>query len=392
MKRALFVVLGEKGHIHPFLGPAQALAARGVDVAFYAPTDVSSALSRLGLRFVGPRSLPVQGQNRGEAFAALVADAGRLERWIRAMLLDSVPDFVEALDAVVAAERPDVLVIDPMAYAAAIVAERRRVPWIGLSTSLNPLFSELPDTPLGRTIGRLAVDRDRLFDHYGVRARFAVCDVLSPGVTGCFSTDALAGDVPAGVALLGPSLPRGARGDEPSFDWGALDPARPLVVMSLGSQIWHQPRMFQAAIEATAALDVTLLASIGTLDLGPLPAHVVTAPYLPQIAALERAAALVTHGGANSIMEALWAGAPMLVSPICNDQHHNAELLARRSAAVVADLATDSVASVRGALEALLSTGRERSAAAHITASYRSADGASAAAALIERCAAGSAE
>lgn len=384
MRRALFVVLGEKGHIHPFLGPAQALAARGVEVMFYAPSDVSEGLARAGLAFVGPRGVPAHAQHRGAAFAALVADAARLERWIRAMLLDSVPAFVDALDAVVDATGPDALVIDPMAYGAAIVAERRGLPWIPLSTSLNPLFPALPETPLGRTVGRLAEERDHLLARYGVRGRFAVCDLLSPHGTGCFGTEALAGLPPAGVALLGPSLTRGPRGDEPHVDLGSIDRGRPLVVMSLGSQIWHQPRMFEAAIEATRALGVTLFASSGELDLGPVPPHVVTAPYLPQVSVLTRAAAFITHGGANSIMESLWAGAPMLVSPICNDQHHNAELLARRGAAIRADLASDPVISVRDALERLLADGPERRAVAQISASYRARDGAAAAAALIE--------
>ena len=48
MRRVLFVVLSEKGHVHPFIGPAQELAARGVEVAFYAPCDLSAPLGRAG--------------------------------------------------------------------------------------------------------------------------------------------------------------------------------------------------------------------------------------------------------------------------------------------------------------------------------------------------------
>jgi zeaxanthin glucosyltransferase len=43
-------------------------------------------------------------------------------------------------------------------------------------------------------------------------------------------------------------------------------------------------------------------------------------PYLPQVALLQRAAVMVTHGGNNSVTEALTAGVPMVVLPFSTDQ------------------------------------------------------------------------
>ena len=43
-------------------------------------------------------------------------------------------------------------------------------------------------------------------------------------------------------------------------------------------------------------------------------------PFLPQVALLDRAALLVTHGGNNSVTEALSAGVPMVVLPFSTDQ------------------------------------------------------------------------
>src|SRR4051812_46172024 len=156
MMRALFVIIGEKGHIHPFLGPAAELQARGVEVAFYAPVDVGRGLARAGFDrfFCGADSLPdPPSQNRGAEFAALVADPARLRAWIKAVLLDVVPSQVERLTAVVRAERPQLLVIDPMMYAGAIVAGREGLPWAGLSTSLNPVVvgDDMPSALLETT-------------------------------------------------------------------------------------------------------------------------------------------------------------------------------------------------------------------------------------------------
>ncbi len=100
--------------------------------------------------------------------------------------------------------------------------------------------------------------------------------------------------------------------------------------MSLGSQIYHQPRMFRIVAEAIASEPVEAIFAMGELaGFIPLPSNVRAVKYAPQLAVLARAAAAITHGGANSIMEAFAEGIPLLVSPICNDQHHNARFVSR---------------------------------------------------------------
>jgi zeaxanthin glucosyltransferase len=378
MMRALFVIIGEKGHIHPFLGPAAELQARGVEVAFYAPVDVGRGLARAGFDrfFCGAESLPdPPSQNRGAEFAALVADPARLRAWIKAVLVDVVPGQVERLTAVVRAERPQLLVIDPMMYAGAIVAGREGLPWAGLSTSLNPVVvgDDMPSALL-ETTRALDPQRHALFRAHGLSARFRVCDVLSPHLTACFSTPALVGAPPPDVKLVGPSWPRRTRGDEPEFEWSRLDD-RPLVSMSFGSQIFHQPALFRLVAEATADLGVQLLCSVGNLELGRLPAHVVTVPYFPQLEILARSAVFITHGGANSVMEATTLGVPMLVAPLCNDQFHNAAFVSRAGTGTTLDLASATAPEVRAVLVRLLGDPGIRARAAQVAASYRDQDG-----------------
>ena len=377
MSRALFVVLAERGHVHPFIGPAQALAARGHRVGFYAPCDLRGPLGRAGFAevFVGSAdAAPPPDGNRGRRFAELVRDPLRLRAWIRAMLIDTVPLEVERLTAVVDAFAPDVIVADPMAYAAPIVAARRGVPWAAVSTSLNPV---VPDDWTSELIATTsALPRAALFAEYGVAdARFRVSDCLSPELNVAFTTRALVGAAPPDVLLAGASLPLEHRGDE--GEPLALGDPRPLVLMALGSQIYHQPRMFEVVVAASRGQAWQLVLAAGDLagELD-LPPDVTAVAYAPQLALLKRARAMISHGGANSVMEALAHGVPLLVSPICNDQPHNARFVAAAGAGVGCDLATASPEQVRAHLGELCGDGPHRAAARRIAVSYREAGGA----------------
>lgn len=391
MTRVLFCVIPEKGHLNPYIGPAQALQELGIEVVFHAAADISAQLRAAGLdRFVGPRGAAATDENRGATFAACVRDAAWLRRWIGGLLVDGVADAVEPLRAVLRAVRPDVVALDPMLYAAAIACELQGIPWAALSNSLNPLLTDDIDSELLRTVRALAPARQALFARFGLSPRFSGCDLLSPRLTVAFATEALAGPR-AGVALVGPSLPRARRGDEPPFDDAQLDPTKPLVYMSLGSQIYHQPLLFRRVMAAVTDRPVQLLLSASELvdspELGPLPANVIAARYVPQLRILERAAAFVTHGGANSVMEAIARAVPLLVTPICNDQFHQARFIAAAGVGIGLDIASATAADVWRALTSLLADGPVRARMNALAATYRR-DGAAETARLISALAA----
>lgn len=385
--RVLFCVIPEQGHLNPMIAPAEHLQAAGAEVAFHAASDLSAPLARAGLTFVGSREPgPPPERRRGEAFAAQVRDAAWLRRWIRGLLVDAVPDEVPRLRRAIAVERPDVVAIDPMVYAAAIACGLEGVPWAAISNSLNPVLPDTLDSELLRTVRWLAADRDALFARYGLSGRFRGCDLLSPDLTVAFTTEALSGGPVAGVSQVGPSLPRGVRGDEAPFPWAWLTGA-PLVYMSLGSQIYHQPAAFRAAIAALAGRPLQLVLSVSELldapdALGPLPPNVLAVRYAPQLALLRRAQAFISHGGANSVMEAIAFGVPLLISPLCNDQFHQVHFVERAGIGRTLDLRAAAPADVSGALDALVSPGPIRERMARVSASYQ-VDGAEEAARLI---------
>lgn len=337
-KRVLWCVLPERGHYNPMLGSAAELEARGVEVTFYAPRDIRAQLRAAGVeRFVAPAGRGESAEaNRGAEFAALLADPVRLREWIGLMLVDGAEADIEPLRAVIREVRPHVVALDAMAYAAAIAAHLEGVPWVCVSSSLNPIVPDDIDTALIRTTRALDGRRTALFARYGIDARFRVSDVLSPYGTIALTTEAFAGAAPSGVVLAGPSLPNRSRG-EPRVDL-AFTKGRPLVYVSFGTQAYHQPRWFEAIFEAVRHRDVALLASVGDLTWSALPDNVRIVPFAPQLDVLRHSSLFITHGGANSVMEGIARGVPLLIAPICNDQHHNAVLAERKGVARTIDL------------------------------------------------------
>lgn len=392
MTRILFCVVPEKGHVNPCIGPAQHLRAAGFDVAFYAPADISDQLDGAGtFTFLGPRETPERHDlSRGATFAANIRDAAWLRQWIRTLLIDLAPAQTDGIRTVMREWRPDVVVIDPLLYAAAIAAELEGLPWVAMSNSLNPVLPDDLDSELLRTVRWLAPERDRLFSRYGLDARFRGCDILSPHLTLAFTTEELVGKPPVGVELVGPALPSGPRGDETSFPWERLDADRPLVYMSLGSQLYYHPDLFAKVIDATRKTSAQLVLSAGELvDAGVLPTgdeRIIAVRYAPQLALLQRTHAFISHGGANSVMEALASGVPMLLSPFCNDQFHSAHFVERAGAGYRLDLEPATVQDIADAIGRALRSGPLHDRVAQIRASY-TRDGSAEAARLISELA-----
>jgi N-glycosyltransferase len=113
-----------------------------------------------------------------------------------------------------------------------------------------------------------------------------------------------------------------------------LPPERPLVYMATGT--FAEPataHLVPAAIEALADLDCATIVVTGpALDPGALGRpgpHMRVVPWMPQALVLPSVDVFVTHGGINSIREAIQCAVPMVVTPITADQPHNAECVSR---------------------------------------------------------------
>ncbi|MDW5323999.1 macrolide family glycosyltransferase [Plantactinospora sp. KLBMP9567] len=184
--------------------------------------------------------------------------------------------------------------------------------------------------------------------------------------------------------FVGPSI--GARPVDSSFPVERL--LDPVLYASLGTVFGADRRLLRSFADALAPLGGTVIVSTGPTDpaaLGPLPANVIAHRSVPQPEVLSRAALFVTHGGVNSVNEALYAGVPMLVVPQGADQSLVASRVVELGAGLAIRTEDVNVEVVRALAQRLLDEPRFRAAASTLQVAQRQAGGYSRAADELER-------
>ena len=126
--------------------------------------------------------------------------------------------------------------------------------------------------------------------------------------------------------FLGPSI---YDRKEVPFDY--VKGSRPVVYISLGTVLKGAVSFFQNCVDVFASENVDVIISVGPKfdirKLKNIPDNIHIYKSVPQIAVLKMADVFVTHGGMNSVSEALAYGVPMLVVPFVSDQPVNAQFV-----------------------------------------------------------------
>jgi UDP:flavonoid glycosyltransferase YjiC (YdhE family) len=207
-----------------------------------------------------------------------------------------------------------------------------------------------------------------------------VINNLTPGI------DFSRGTTRRPMFYTGPYLDE--RPGEVPFPWERLD-GRPLVYASMGTLHTAKWSILVAIARACADLPVQLVVSLGqwreNAKAKQLPGDPVAVAYAPQLQLLARASAAVTHGGANTVMEALGHGCPLVAIPLASDQPAVAARLAWSGAGLVVPPRKASSTRLRAAISSVLDQAGFRLKANALREEIGQAGGTAAAADVIER-------
>jgi zeaxanthin glucosyltransferase len=349
-------------HFQALQALAGELLARGHQVTFFHQADAACWLSdaRIGFIAVGHASHPVGSLAQSLHHAAHPGSPWGLRRII-VQLATTTRMLCQELPAALQAAGIDALLCDQMEAAGGLVAESLALPFISVACAL-PINREagLPLPVMPFTYGQdprsvqMCQGSERVYDWLmtplntaienaaralRVTPRCALHDCLSPLAQ--ISQTVAGFDFPrhAAPAHFFPVGPlRTAQPAAPGA-W-PIDPGRPFLFASLGTLQGDRAGLFEQIARASRRLDAQLLvAHCGKLDarqerrLLAAGATWVT-DFAPQQWAIEQADAVITHGGLNTVMDAIAARTPTLVMPIAFDQPGVAARVAYRQLGV----------------------------------------------------------
>ncbi|MFD2797212.1 macrolide family glycosyltransferase [Promicromonospora vindobonensis] len=328
MSTIAFLNIGMHGYVNPTLPVVAELVRRGHTVIYHSSPAFAGPLEAAGAK-VHLYSGPDQPALDPPIPLAMLGG-----------LAQTAVDLLPSVLADLRAARPDLVVHGAACPWGAVVARELGVP--AASTFTTFAFNRQVPSPC-RASGELlaaAAARPHLARGY-LRARRALRRGYD--TSGLPLIDLMNAREPLNLVFTSRSFQPGADAFGPSYRFvgasvGArpTDPAfapdrlaGPVLYASLGTVFDAKPALLRSFVTALAPLGRTVVLATGHTDpavLGPLPDHVVARRSVPQLQVLSQAALFVTHGGMNSVNEAMQAGVPTLVVPQGADQ----PLVARR--------------------------------------------------------------
>jgi MGT family glycosyltransferase len=333
--KALFTVQPAIGHLHPLVPVAKALEAAGHEVAFCSSAGFRPDIEvfgfesfAAGLDWVAadrstwtdfPPMPPPPDPAFPEFVVTLFADITT-----RAM----VPDVL----SIAKAWRPDVIVREVMEWSGCLAGELLGIPHASIGGNAysgvdspeiryfpgNRLFAAEPYARHRTELG-LPPDPELIDPSKYLHLCFMPKRWERPGLPAPANTQYVRH---VSVERPGDVLPQ----------WTHDLSGRPTVYAALGTIAHAMPGIFELILEALANEDVELVLAVGQdpSAFGPQPPNVHIEQYVPQTQLLPHCDVFISHGGFNSIKEALSCGVPLVVLPIMSDEPYSAE----RSAAL----------------------------------------------------------
>jgi MGT family glycosyltransferase len=154
------------------------------------------------------------------------------------------------------------------------------------------------------------------------------------------------------------SLPAHCRFVGPTVHVDQYSKSYDLIYASLGSVFVDNPSFFETCIQAFGTLGrravISLSDRFSPSDFDNVPDNIELRRFVRQKEVLQRAAVFVTHGGDNSVAEAIYCETPMVVVPQILEQSLRARQIERLMLGRHIDPADLTVASLRSAVEDLL--------------------------------------
>lgn len=379
-----FFTLPHTGHLHPATAFGRRLARRGHKVIFFNFVTTKAVIRAAELSFAPIATPCSQGMMQPKEFRSKAEESLYGLQAATELMLKEAPEAIKSA-------KPDALVIDQMDFAAGTVAEMLGLPFIHFSTSA-PIFesADVPpvffpwrytQNPIARKrniTGNILLWRflepvfsllNQQRQSWGLRPFRNINDTISPR--------ALITQMPAFLDFPSSCKPKQLFYTGPFFDGGGRRVIKfpwerlrdkPLIYASMGTRRHDEQRIFHMIAEACKDLDAQLVISTGgnLAELGALTGEPIVVPYAPQLELLSKASLTITHAGANTMLESLSNGVPLVAIPVADDQPGIAARIKRAGAGAIIPFKNVSAEKLRKAVGDVFENQAYRSAARKI--------------------------
>lgn len=379
------------GHVHPMIEVVRALVARGHEVHWIAAKEFGPAITATGAKF-------------DASTVAIEPVRGGVKKQLRGMFIDPAP----AQLAELADHRADAILADSAHLGAALYAETRKVPWVGLGISAlmvpsidtAPFGSGLPPERvpapwlrkfLNWIVFKVAFgDINRAYRRMRSTAGLPAgsktyFDVMAPDLflqPTVPSFEYPRSDLPPQVKFIGPLIAQG-RDERPAWWTDVTSSPVPVVLVTQGTLADDPRELIEPTLRALADESVLVIATTPSAIAGPANARI--ARFVPYAALLPHTAVMVTNGGYGGVQMALAQGVPMVVAGGSEEKPEIAARVAWAGAGIDLRKKKPREKKIRAAVRAILDDPRFRTRAAAIAEEMKPYDAPMRAVELIEQ-------
>jgi zeaxanthin glucosyltransferase len=400
------------GHLNSLISLSQQLRDRGHKITFFEKPKIEDRVRQAGLEFfpIVANKFSSREKKPLSNESGIVSEISTLRFNLKRIAFD-VESFLQEAPPALKQAGVNALIINEIALTGPTLAQMLHLPYFIISTSVphnfgwdaypwfsgyrysSSPFSRVQNALLEISAVRLHGPIRRALDEYRRRAGLGpvreiqkVFPWLAQITQLPQCLDLPRTTFPSNFYYTGPFVKMAAR-PSVEFPWDRLD-GRPILYASLGTTRNVRPEIYRLIAKGCQDLGLQLVISLGGRfepeQFADLPGQPLVTRFAPQLELLRIAKIVITHGGPNTVFEALMEGKPMIAIPLAHDQPAVAARLARLKIAEVLPVMRLSAKRIRTAVIKILNDASYRDAAVEMQTKLQSLHGVERAVEVIE--------
>ncbi len=328
MSKVLFMNIPAHGHINPTLGLVEELVKRGEEVTYLTGEEFRDKIEKTGARFKSFKFyLDDKDDDTGRSANDVPYEVSEAVKMLERVVKTSLSAFEAVFDG---EDNYDYVIYDSMFIIGAEIGRVLNIPTICSHTTLVNAF-EAPSNPEGLECFMGEFDHvinsiKEIEQTYGVRFPDIISGYpIAEGMLNLVYTSRYFHPDVKGIddsyKFIGMSL--GDRKEKISFPFEKIADKK-IIYISLGTIFNDSVEFYEACFKAFMDMDVQVVLSIGNRinknAFKFIPDNFIVLDYVPQLEVLKQTDVFITHGGPNSVNEALCNNVPMILVPQYADQ------------------------------------------------------------------------